>query len=207
MARFSNSYTERRQQLMQMLGRRTRFVFMSKIALGMMIAALLSIIIILPLMEQDTRITLTSTAPGEELQPVMVNPKFQGVDAQNQPFMVTASRAFHKDSDTVEMENIQADLTMKDRTWLALSAKKGALNLKDQTLTLMGQVKLYHDKGYEFATESLRIDTATGNAAGESTLTGQGQIGNFTAEQFSIFDKGERMVLSGHVTMTIKPDA
>ena len=207
MARFSNSYTERRQQLLQMLGRRSRFVFMSKIALGAMIAVLLGIIIILPLMEGDKRITLTSTAPGEEQQPVMVNPKFQGVDAQNQPFMVTATRAFHKDADTVEMENIQADLTMKDRTWLTLSANKGALNLKDQTLLLTGQVKLFHDKGYEFATESLRIDTNTGNAVGESTLTGQGQIGYFTAEQFSIFDKGERMILSGHVTMTIKPDA
>jgi lipopolysaccharide export system protein LptC len=207
MARFASSYVERRQQLLQMLGRRSRFVFMSKIALGVMITLLLGLIIILPLMQDESRITLTSEAPGEELQPVMVNPKFQGMDGQNQPFTVTATRASHTDADTVQMENIQADMTMKDRTWLALSSNTGTLNLKDQTLLLAGNVKLYHDQGYEFSTERVRIDTATGNATGESPLTGQGSIGNFRAEQFSIFDKGERMVLSGHVTMTLRPDA
>lgn len=208
MPRFNSSYIERRQQLLQMLGRRSRFVFFSKIALGCMIATLLAIIILLPLMEDEaTRIILAGTDKGEELQPVMVNPKFQGVDGQNQPFMVTATRAFHKDSNTVEMVNIQADLTMKDRTWLALSADNGTMNMGDQTLLLHGNVKLFHDRGYEFTTEKVRIDTISGNATGESPLSGQGDIGNFQAEQFSIFDRGARMVLSGNVTMKIRPNA
>jgi lipopolysaccharide export system protein LptC len=208
MPRFTNSYTDRRQQLLLMLGRRSRFVFFSKVMLGCMILLLLGIITILPLLEDEaSRITLASTQKGEELHPVMINPKFQGVDGQNQPFVVTATQAFHKDERTVVMEKIQADLTMKDTTWLALSANGGTMDLQDQTLFLSGDVKLFHDKGYEFTTEQVRIDTVNGNATGELPVQGQGVMGSFTAEQFSIFDRGERMILSGNVTMRIRPNA
>lgn len=207
MPRFTNSYIDRRQKLLLVLARRSRYVLFSKIALGLMITVLLGVVVILPLMEEEARITIAVNEKGQQAQPMMMNPKFQGTDAQNQPFTVTATRAFHKDADNVQLENIQADMTLKDRTWLALTADKGTINLGDQNLQLFGHVKIYHDKGYEFTTESMRIDTATGNVVGESALEGQGQVGNFKAEQFSIFDKGNRMILSGHVTMTIMPDA
>lgn len=207
MSRFTSSYMERRQRLLLVLARRSQFVLFSKIVLGLMIALLLGAIIILPLLNKATRITLTSVTQGEELQPVMLNPKFQGMDAQNQPFTVTAVRAYQKNDNIVEMESIQADMTLKSRTWLLLSANHGTINSQDQELKLVGDVRLYHDQGYEFTTNSVRIDTSTGNAVGEEPIKGHGAIGNFTAKQFSIFDKGERMILSGNVTVLIKPDA
>ncbi|MBY0356264.1 MAG: hypothetical protein K2Q12_11140, partial [Rickettsiales bacterium] len=96
MPRFTNSYIDRRQKLLLVLARRSRYVLFSKIALGLMITVLLGVVVILPLMEEEARITIAVNEKGQQAQPMMMNPKFQGTDAQNQPFTVTATRAFHK---------------------------------------------------------------------------------------------------------------
>ena len=68
----------------------------------------------------------------------------------------------------------KGDITLKDGTWLALSAEAGVYRKKDELLDLEGNVNLFHDGGYEIATSRARIDLAKNSAEGDEPVVGQG---------------------------------
>src|SRR3546814_1694721 len=50
---------------------------------------------------------------------VMKNPRYRGVDANNQPYVVTADRAIQdpQDEPLVTKDNVHAELSMNDGDW------------------------------------------------------------------------------------------
>ena len=128
-----------------------------------LIMALLATMVILPLIRGDSsgvRIALTGAQEVPDARPVMKNPRFQGADSKMQPYMVTAKSAIQQDADTIVLNTVQADLTLKDNTWLAVKAEQGTLKLSRQVLYLVGNVDVFHDGGYEMHTERAFVDMA-----------------------------------------------
>ena len=211
MARFEHPQLIRRARQLQQLSLRTKRVLYTKIALVIVFVLVMAVMLLLPLANEQSGLRIAFTGPAgtaqKPTQPVMERPKYQGVDQKDQPFTVTADRAVQKDTNTVLLSNVQADLTTADKAWISVTSNDGVLQLDKQLLTLNGRVHMFHDAGYEMTTEQVTVNTHTGDAQSVVPMDGQGPAGVFHAQGFNIYDKGQRMVFNGRVTMTLVPHA
>lgn len=178
-------------------------VLLPAVALG--IAAL---VMLWPqLQSTERRIRLTPVAIGpEDLENLrMVSPRYQGIDAQNRPYTVTADQATQAvgSSEVTELTRPKADVTLADGTWLALTADEGLYRRLSRKLRLTGNVMLFHDGGYELQTASADIDLAAGTASGDERVVGQGPDTQLEGEGFRVYDKGGRIIVTGQSRLVI----
>lgn len=186
----------------------THFVYLSKYGLSLLIIILLVALVVIPLMVREKsgmRLAFASIEEKEDALPVMVNPKFQGADNNNQPYFVTAETATQQNDETILLKDVAADLTTENNAWLALVAGQGLLNLKEEQLMLQGNVQLYHDQGHEMRTEEVRINLGKMTAFGDTPIQIQGHFGHIKSDRFAIFDKGDRILLNDNVYMLLLP--
>jgi len=139
----------------------------------------------------------------------MSNAHFEGVDDKKRPFSISAEKATQvtQDADTIDLTQLQADMTMSDGAWLSLTSDSGRLQRSKQLLDLLGQVNLFQDQGYELHTRDVHIDLGRNNALGHSPVQGQGPSGELTAEGVLILNSGERIVFLGHAHLVFYGDS
>ncbi len=192
--------------LLSSLGRYTKFVFVSKYSLLVLSCLAILTIIIIPVVNADKeglRLAFQNVREKAESLPVMENPKFQGVDDENQPYTITASSAVQQDQETVELANLQADIFMEDNSWVNVSAKRGILKTEQKSLRLLGDVYLFQDEGYQFTTELAYIDMEAHKVLGDQPVSGQGPMGTIDANGFIIEQKEQSITFIGNVKMVI----
>ncbi|MCC7167866.1 MAG: LPS export ABC transporter periplasmic protein LptC [Rhodospirillales bacterium] len=192
--------------------RYTRFVTTMKVTLPAVAALLLGAVLIWPQIvgrDERFRVGFSGLSAKEVDALTMVNARYFGTDNNNQPFAVTADSASEvaKGVMAVELESPKADLTAGDGTWLALSADTGVYSQPSQMLDLMGNVNLYHDKGYELHTASARADLKEGRASGDDPVKGQGPFGVLESQGFRLYDRGARIVFTGKSKLVLHPGA
>lgn len=186
----------------------SRFVQMMKVLLPAMAALLVVLILVWPyLRSEDLRFRLSFAAltANETEDPSMVNPRYLGIDGDNQAFSITADLARRpvEGSSAVELEMPKADITLNDGTWLVVTAHNGVYKQIKKTLELTGAVNLFHDSGYEFKTSKVSIDLETGLAQGDAAVRGQGPFGDLSGEGFRLIDKGKTIVFTGKSKLVI----
>ncbi len=213
---FSTSRNQRRARFLTMSDRQrprgikwySRFVQMMKILLPTVAALLIVLILVWPyLRSEDLRFRLSFAAltANETEDPSMVNPRYLGIDGENQAFSITAdlARRLDEGSPAVELEMPKADITLDDGTWLVVTANSGVYKQIKKSLDLTGAVNLFHDSGYEFKTSKVRINLETGVAEGDAAVRGQGPFGELRGEGFRFIDKGKTIVFTGKSKLVI----
>lgn len=194
-------------ELFSRLTRYTRMVLFGKWALGVVSVLIIIAIIAIPLVEQTKdgkRISFVSAQPsGSSEQPVMLNPKLEGTTEKNEPFTATAQRAVQENEESVRLFGVQADMFKSDNSWLNLTANEGLYNSKTRMLELWGNVNVYQDNGYQFATPRVMINTREGQASSAEGISGQGSIGNLVATGYAIRDNGSYMRFGSEGTRVV----
>ena len=135
----------------------------------------------------------------------MLKPHYQGVDAKNQPYTVTAEKAIQLDANNITMHSVRADLTQTSGQWIALDAGNGDMNTVTKQMKLKDHVTLFYEGGYEFRTDHTDVDLQTGSAQGDSPIEGQGPAGTIKANSFSLLDRGGFISFNGSVITTLYP--
>ena len=186
----------------------SRFVQMMKVLLPVVAALLIMLILMWPyLRSEDLRFRLSFAAltANQNADPSMVNPRYLGIDEENQAYSITAdlARKLAVGTPGVELEMPKADITLEDGTWLVLTAKNGIFRQAKNTLDLTGAVNLFHDSGYEFQTTEAKIDLKKGLARGSKPVRGQGPFGEMQGEGFRLIDKGKTIVFTGKSKLVI----
>jgi lipopolysaccharide export system protein LptC len=145
------------------------------------------------------RIGSASIAPTDIDRLSMVNPRFQGIDDQNRPFTVTAAEASQVkgNDDLIDLVRPQADITMENGSWMAVSADSGRYQRSTRQLQLDGRVSLFQDQGYELHVDSIAVDFAAGNAVSNTAVIGQGPAGELSGEGLKVAGKGAVIELTG----------
>lgn len=140
---------------------------------------------------------------------VVENLHLTGLDANNQPYSLTAARALQAGGakDLVDLEKPQGDIQLNSGSWLAGKAQLGRLDQATKRLWLGGDVKVFHDQGYEFTTSEAQIDLSKNAAWGEKPVLIQGAFGEIRGEGFRILDKGNVVVIQGHATALLNLQA
>lgn len=196
----------------------SRFVGMMKILLPVGAAILVGLVVVWPYLKPADgrfRIGFSTLVATEAERPNIVNPRLVGTDEKDQPFSITADLAknfqlrkdFWQDAAPVELEMPKADITLKDGSWLVLTANTGLLVPTSKQLELNGQVNLFHDSGYELRTTHAMIDLEKGSAVSDQPVEGQGPFGNINAQGMSLTEKGKDIVFTGKAKLILYPDA
>jgi lipopolysaccharide export system protein LptC len=185
-------------------------VTLLKLVLPSVAVALVALILLWPQFNPlDQRFRLKPVNVGiEDLENLrMINPRYVGSDSQNQPYMITADRAVQVsgDSNVTDLVKPKGDITLNSGTWLSLSAEAGTYRKKDQLLDLEGNVNLFHDGGYEILTKRARINLEKNSAEGNDPVAGQGPDTELTGEGFRVYNRGERVIVTGQSRLLIRP--
>lgn len=135
----------------------------------------------------------------------LVKPKYEDVDDKGRPYTVTADKATRavNEPDVVTFTNPVADITLADNSWLAVNAKTGIFDHKNDTLDLKDDVTIFHDSGYELHTQELRLYLKLKTASTTLPVQAQGPIGTIAAQNMTVFDQGNLIVFGGPATLTL----
>ncbi len=190
--------------------RYSRFVGMMKLLLPLSAAVLVLMVVAWPyLAGRDNGIPLSFATIGLGLDEsvFMTNAHYMGTDDKDQSYTLTAELAAQDDSDPdiIQLTNPKADILLDEGTWLALTADKGTLLRASEQLSLEGAVSIFSDLGFEFRTESAKIDLGKSLASGDAPIEGQGPFGVLTADSFRLDSKGHVIHFEGQVRMTLYP--
>jgi lipopolysaccharide export system protein LptC len=210
--------TAKRQRLRHVQPRRrytgggaghTWFVRITKFALP--IAAIVIIGIVVARLSQDQQTlqiaqlpTQDKTTPGEI---DLVNPKYEGLDAKNRPYTISAERAHRVmgqgQEQVVALDNPKGDIQLDDKSWLAVQSAEGLFNNTAQNLYLSGGVTVFHDSGYQMRLKDVHLDIKSRHAQSDFPVQAQGPAGGIDAQNLEITDEGDMVIFGGPVRLTL----
>jgi lipopolysaccharide export system protein LptC len=156
--------------------------------------------------------------------------KYDGVDAKNRPFSITAEAASQPDAasdgpaanpqqtadgaqpaapadNVINLKQIVADMTLVDGAWVALTADNGVYHRDTGTVDLSGNVELFHDTGLQFQTDAATVDLKNDTASGDQPVEGQRPDGMLAAQGFEVRDDGRTVVFTGRAYLKLYPSA
>ena len=139
----------------------------------------------------------------------MVNPRFEGTDARERPFKVSAERAMQdvEDRNLIELVRPEADIVLENGAGVALRAEHGLYRRDAETLKLTGGVDLVHDRSTEFRTGSAEVDLAAGTARGEEPVEVRGPFGRLSSQGFRVAERGAVVEFTGRTRLLLEGEA
>jgi lipopolysaccharide export system protein LptC len=188
----------------------SRFVGWMKLLLPAVAVGLLLLVVAWPRIQSGLdrlRISFTRLDLSEARDLRMVNARFSGLDKRHRPYVLTAdvARQMPDRNDLMALEGPKGDITLQNGAWLALTSFTGVYLTQTQLLDLFGDVKLFHDRGYELTTDTAHIDMVAGTAEGHDPVQGQGIFGDITSEGFRLLDHGQTIIFTGKAKLHVAP--
>jgi lipopolysaccharide export system protein LptC len=135
----------------------------------------------------------------------MIKPRLTGADNKGNPFVITADAAIQdgRNARRARLRKVQADMNLDSQRWLSAMAENGFVDADTGKLSLGGGIAVYSDSGYELHTASMHVDLNAGKLAGDHAVTGQGPMGTFRADHFTVDRRRQQIHLYGNVQTTI----
>ena len=165
----------------------SRFVRIMKVMLPIIAVSLVVMVVMYSANGCNETIKIAAKDLAEITQDrALVSPQLTGTDGRGQPFTVTAKGASIEPGKARKMtiEDVNADITMQDKSWLQVGAMEGILDVEGKTLDLNKTINIHTDRGYECHTDSARYDFGAGVLKGTSAIKCQGPLGVITADRF-----------------------
>ncbi len=188
----------------------SRFVRIMKVMLPLVACSLIVLVVIYSSKGRDTKVGIVATdIASVDKDRQLVNPKLTGTDGRGQPFTVTAKGATQAPGKArrLTIDEVTADITMQDKSWVQVGAVKGELDVEGKTLDLTNSINIYSDQGYECHTEAARYDFGSGLLKGDVPIKCQGPMGLFTAQKFEGLRDPRVLRFMGGVQTTYVPTA
>ena len=152
----------------------------------------------------------TMTGSGQQIDQIagdevitMLNARFTGRNIAGEAFVITAEEARRRraDSSVINLTNPR----LVDDKGTEVSAPVGVYYQNAAHLDLFQAVKVRDAEGYEFTTTAARVFVQDGRVQGLDPLSGNGPLGDISADSYEIEDNGDRVIFSGNGDMTIYP--
>jgi lipopolysaccharide export system protein LptC len=189
----------------------SRFVRIMKVMLPVIALSLVAMVILYSANGRDgDTIRITTTQLNDiTADRALLAPKLVGTDGRGQPFTVTAKGASVEPGKArlMTIDDVKADITMQDKSWLQVGATEGVLDVEGKTLDLKRTINIYSDRGYECQTEQARYDFGSGVLKGDTPIKCQGPLGVIAARRFEGMKDPGILKFSGGVSTNYFPAA
>ncbi|QQG36229.1 MAG: LPS export ABC transporter periplasmic protein LptC [Micavibrio aeruginosavorus] len=187
----------------------TRFVKTMRLILPMAALLVMAVVMAWPKMEQSiTPLTPESVSqtPQTVTQNELINPRFEGADLQNNPYVLIAQRATQsaQNPDILLLESPSGDITLGAEEKLAITAQKGTYRQNASKLLLEGQVRLMHSNGYIMDTNRLSIDIKAQESRTDQPVTISGPAAALKATGMDARNSEGLIIFTGPATLILK---
>ena len=146
-----------------------------------------------------------TAADLEELK--MTRPRYMGTDSTGRPVTITAQAMTQSnESEPVLLERPEADMELQDGGWVAIKSDTGLYDAVTERLDLFGSVQIYHDDGFELASDTAHLELDNQYAFTETRVFGQGPTGQIESEGLQIHEAGKRLYFTGKAILIFNPD-
>jgi lipopolysaccharide export system protein LptC len=133
----------------------------------------------------------------------MLNPRFEGLDASDRPYSLTAETARQRRENRRIVDLVNPRL--EDWSGTQVRARDGVFNDGEDILDLVGEVVMTDAAGYTFTADKSRIFLRENRVEGQTPLSGYGPMGEVKADAYEVLDDGDRILLKGNVWTKFTP--
>ena len=141
---------------------------------------------------------------------MMERAELKGFRNSDAPFEVTASKAVQdvKQPQIVNLTDLKSTIAMPDRTDAKISADSGVYDTQKQILNVNGRVVI-ETRQYTIRMKSATVEFNANSVISKEAVNVSAVGGVISADEFSAFDNGSRIVFNGHVRSVFKstPDS
>jgi lipopolysaccharide export system protein LptC len=137
----------------------------------------------------------------------MLNPTFQGRD-DGRPFILQAKEATRDGKDAARVALIEPRMELQEKPGeppTRITAQTGVYREDTLVLDLVGDVRYSDGQGWRFLTKNAVVDTRKDIVTGRQGIEGEGPSGLFKADRYVIYNRGDRVILSGNVQTQSDP--
>jgi|GEM_PF-672457 len=137
----------------------------------------------------------------EQAEIRIVNPRFIGRDQGGRAFVLEATEAVRVRGDDTLIRMVEPRLTLQGQGRpITVRSRIGWWRERDEVAIMRGTV-IMNDPvaGSTFRTEEAIVNTRTDVITGNSPIDGSGPTGRISAQRYTIYDQGQRIVLRGAV--------
>lgn len=186
----------------------TRFVKAMRFALPICALIIVVIVIAWPKMEVAiTPVTPTNVAQNAKAtQNELINPRFEGVDSNNNPYALIATRAVQsqQNPDMLLLDAPIGDVDLGNQEKLIVTANKGNYRQNAGILFLEGDVKLRHSTGYDMDTTRLLLDTKARETRTDQPVKIVGPAGTLDATGLDARNAEGLIIFTGPAKLVLK---
>jgi lipopolysaccharide export system protein LptC len=177
-------------------GRRARFVAKLRLWLPLLAAFVIILLFIWPKIAPSFKMTnIIKNIPDL----VIDNVHYTGMDDKNQPYSLLAAQATKPSNlhGIYDLTKPEGEITLQSGAWIDGKAEFGRYDEENKKLWLGGNVRLFHDKGYQFTTDEAQVNLTNDDAWGDKPVLIQGSFGTIRGTGFRFLDSGHTMVVEG----------
>ncbi|WP_366655429.1 LPS export ABC transporter periplasmic protein LptC [Fodinicurvata sp. EGI_FJ10296] len=183
----------------------SRFVSLLRIVLPLLVLAIVSLIFLWPQL-RDAGLPATtvsiSTSGGDT---TVLNPRYEGTDAGDQPYRITAAQATRPadSADRLDLQEPVAEMTLTSGRRVTIDSVSAVYNETTEDLVMRGDVELHRDDGYVFRTSEAHANVGEQVVWGDQPVTGSGPAGTIDAEGFRVEDSGNTIIFTGQSRLVL----
>lgn len=185
----------------------SRTIRILRLALPVVAILLIGIVLVWPNLDKsnDFVIEEQTTPTLENTTNELLNPRFESVDNNSQPYSIVAAKATQspQNENLVFLESPSGDVTLKDGALIKMVAEKGAYEQEKGTLTLTKDIGITHDAGYTLTAETLELDFTNKIITSENDIQITGPIGTINAKGVQANGESDTLLFSGPATLTL----
>jgi lipopolysaccharide export system protein LptC len=177
----------------------SRFIAAMRVILPAAIVALAGLLVMFMATHE---VRVRSSAPRETASRFhMVNPHFFGRDNQGRAFEISAAEAARSDTDmqVVLLDHVVMALDMNGPNPRHMSADHGVYREDTRILRLTSNVHVDDGRASSVVTNQAIVDTRAGTVTGAQHVASQTNVGSLQAGQYTVLEKGDRVILRGGV--------
>lgn len=136
---------------------------------------------------------------------VLVKPIFMGLNKEEQPFKVTASKAtrFKEETNTFYLENPIGEILI-DNDKYYLSGNNGVYDKNIQELKINGDVKFNNNLDLKFSTTEVFFDFKKQVLFGEKAVSGYRNNTKIDSQGIKILNKENKIIFTGKTKLLLK---
>ena len=136
---------------------------------------------------------------------VLVKPIFMGLNKEEQPFKVTASKAtrFKEETNTFYLENPIGEILI-DNDKYYLSGNNGVYDKNIQELKINGDVKFNNNLDLKFSTTEVFFDFKKQILFGEKAVSGFRNNTKIDSQGIKILNKENKIIFTGKTKLLLK---
>lgn len=205
--RASRSFHKRTDQIIASSHNR-RHIYVFKYLLPVGAVTLLTLIVAWPYLSHailaDAIPYSAQEALGGTVENTAMKPQFNGVDKNNQPYVLQSDYGVQLGESELTLTNPIFTLRLNSGETVTLKSNTAHYDQKINIIHLTGDVVLTHTTGYRFHTSEAWMNLETGVAHGQKPIDGEGPAGKIQSpEGFHLSDAGDQIKFLGRTEMVI----